>query len=271
MYFLEYWRENENKPLLSLAEDWQRNKIVWQTRIGNYGYSSLFWLSKGNKGVRIRKYYCGERVLLSLAAGNIRYFLELIDTAIGYELDESNNSIGKLSISAKSQTLAAREVGKRRLSQLEGLADHGVQLKRLVLAIGKVFFELAREPNGKTPEVTSFVLSGSPVEISRIREVLEEGISHLAFESDPKTKLTSKTEIRDDEYRLHRIFCAFFEISHRKKRRMTFDAKHLLGVLEDNPSKAISAMLDERPQSVEDDLPEQLALFSSFYDGVDKK
>ncbi|MFW8695887.1 hypothetical protein, partial [Mesorhizobium japonicum] len=89
-----------------------------------------------------------ERTLLSLAAGNIRYFLELIDTAIGYQLDEDSSKIAHLTLSPKSQTLAAREVGKRRLNQLEGLADHGVQLKRLVLAIGKVFFELARSPSG---------------------------------------------------------------------------------------------------------------------------
>lgn len=265
-YFLKYWQESDGKPLLELAQNWMHNEPEWNTRIGNYGYSSLFWLSRGNKGVRIRKYYCGERVFLSLAAGNIRYFLELIDTAIGYELEAPPPVGGMLTISPKSQTLAARDVGKRRLNQLEGLADHGVQLKRLVLAIGKVFFELAREPNGKTPEVTSFVLTGSTVDVARVHNLLEEGIAHLAFESDPRTKLTSKAEMRDDEYRLHRIFCAFFEISHRKKRRLSFDAKHLLGVLEDHPSKAISALLDDRPQSSEEDLPEQLALFSAFYE-----
>jgi hypothetical protein len=176
-----------------------------------------------------------------------------------------------LTISPKSQTLAARNVGKRRLNQLEGLADHGVQLKRLVLAIGKVFFELAREPSGKAPEVTSFVLSGVADDIGNVQKLLEDGIAHLAFESDPRTKLTSKAEMRDDEYRLHRIFCAFFEISHRKKRRITFDARYLLGVLDDHPAKSISALLENRRQSPEEELPEQLALFSAFYDsGVTK-
>jgi hypothetical protein len=270
-YFLKYWQQSDSSTVQDLANSWIENEAEWKTRLGNYGYASLFWLSKGNKGVRIRKYYCGERVLLSLAAGNIRYFLELIDNAIGNELDSGNKLTNELVISAKSQTIAARDVGKRRLSQIEGLADHGVQLKRLVLAIGKVFFELAREPNGRTPEVTSFVLSGSTIDVEKVQRLLQEGISHLAFESDPRTKLTSKAEIRDDEYRLHRIFCAFFEISHRKKRRLTFDAKHLLSVLEDSPSKAISAMLDDRPQSIDDDLPAQLALFSAFYDGGAEK
>lgn len=266
-YFLRFWQESEGTPLLELAKAWINNEVEWKTRLGNYGYASLFWLSKGRKGVRIRKYYCGERTLLSLAAGNIRYFLELIDTAIGHELDDSRGQEDKLIISAKSQTVAARDVGKRRLNQLEGLADHGVQLKRLVLAVGKVFFELARDPNGKTPEVTSFVLSGSAIEVEKVHSLLQEGVAHLAFESDPRTKSTSNLEVRDDEYRLHRIFSAFFEISHRKKRRMTIDAKHLLSVLEDRPSKVIATLLEDRPQTAEEELPEQLALFSAFYGG----
>lgn len=266
LYFLKYWQESEGGSLQDLATEWFENETEWKTRLGNYGYASLFWLSKGRKGARIRKYYCGERTLLSLAAGNIRYFLELIDTAIGYQLDDQQDNGASLKISAKSQTLAAREVGKRRLNQLEGLADHGVQLKRIVLAIGKVFFELARSPSGKTPEVTSFVLSGNQAESSKVHRLLQEGVGHLAFESDPRTKSTSSVELRDDEYRLHRIFSAFFEISHRKKRRMTIEASALLSVLEDRPARAISSLLDDRPQASEEELPEQLALFSAFYE-----
>lgn len=264
-YFLKYWQASEDSSLIKLALDWIENEHEWKVRLGNYGYASLFWLSKGNKGARIRKYYCGERIFLALASGNIRYFLELIDCSVSHELSEGRAFPSILYLSPKSQTLAAREVGERRLNQLEGLADHGVQLKRLVLAIGKVFFELAREPLGKTPEVTSFVLSGKADEISRISNMLNEGVGHLAFESEPGTKLTSRAETREDEYRLHRIFSAFFEISHRKKRRMTFGAQDLIAVLGNHPGRAISSMLENKPQVEEESLPEQLALFSAFY------
>lgn len=221
-YFLKYWQESDGASLVSLARSWMSNDGEWKTRLGNYGYSSLFWLSRGNKGARIRKYYCGERVFLALSSGNIRYFLELIDTAIQYEIKPGDVPCRTLFINPKSQTYAARDVGGRRLSQLEGLAEKGVQLKRLVLAIGKVFFELARAPLGKTPEVTSFVLSGSSPDIDQVMKILADGVAHLAFEADPRTKSTSNAEMKDDEYRLHPIFCAFFEISHRKKRRTSF-------------------------------------------------
>lgn len=265
VYFLRYWQESEGVPITPLARDWMANPSLWDTRLGNYGFASLFWLSKGAKGIRIRKYYCGERVMLSLAGGNIRYFLELLDTAISYELEEGGRP-ESLVLSSKAQTLAARDVGHRRLNQLEGLADHGPELKRLVLAIGKVFFELARSPQGHAPEITSFVLSGRAEDLQRARELLNEGVSHLAFEATPRTKATSSAELRDDEYRLHRIFCAFFEISHRKKRRMTFDALELMTVLGDQPSRAISGLLDGQAQTPSDVLPEQLAFFSPFYE-----
>jgi len=268
-YFLKYWQASEGRPISELANDWINNEKEWSIRRGNYGYASLFWLSRGNKGARIRKYYCGERVFLALSSGNIRYFLGLIDSAVTLELSEGKGWTEDLCVSAISQTMAAKEVGQHQLNQLEGLADHGVQLKRLVLAIGKVFFELAREPLGKTPEVTSFTLAGKSAEISRVAALLGEGVGHLAFEVEPGTKLTSRAETREDEFRLHRIFSAFFEISHRKKRRMTFDAGDLIAVLGDRPGKAISSMLDNKTQVAEDDLPEQLALFSAFYGDSD--
>tara|TARA_R110000744_G_scaffold380562_1_gene502612 strand:- start:2035 stop:3951 length:1917 start_codon:yes stop_codon:yes gene_type:complete len=287
LYFLKYWSEVSGKSISDLADDWRCNQAVWTNRLGNHGYASLFWLSRGNKGQRIKKYYCGEKTLITLAGGNIRYFLELIDTAIKFELKEQldfpSNSI--ISLSPKSQTEALKEVGQRRLNQLEGLADNGVELKRLVLAVGKVFFEYARTPEGRAPEINSFLVKGDEDKVSRVTALLLEGVGHLAFEAEPATKATSINEMRDNEYRLHKIFSGFFEMSYRNKRRTTFNAKDLLDVLGSTPSKAIASMmtpsnqqLDNQLSLVEDSgattldaLPEQLAFFSSFYSDEDKQ
>lgn len=268
-YFLRYWAESEQKPIDELARSWREDDAPWRTRLNNYRYASLFWLSVGRKGARIRKYYCGLKTVLTLAHGNIRYFLELIDEAIAEHFSRHgppSDSDNELALDPVAQTQAAREVGLRRLDQVEGLAEHGVELKRLVLAIGKVFFELARAPLGRTPEVTQFVLSGNPASVQKIRKLLDEGVAYLAFDVAPRTKATTAVEMRDDEYRLHPIFCAFFEISHRRKRRTTFDADHLLQVLQ-KPSKAISSMLEGAEQTAETELPDQLAFFSTFFGG----
>lgn len=272
VYFLAYWSDKSDKPLDELAKDWLENESTWRTRLENHGFASLFWLSKGKKGVRTRKYYCGERTFLTLPSGNIRYFLELIDAAISNQLDFDRETPRKgiFTLSPKAQTQAAKDVGQRRLNQLEELAENGVHLKRLVLGIGKVFFELAR--SAKTaPEVNSFVISGDTEDKLKIEKLLSDGQAHLAFEAEPRTKATTNLELRDDEYRLHRIFSGFFEISHRKKRRVTFNASDLLSILSDQPSRAISSLLAGEKQSDESDLPEQLALFNSFYDERQKE
>ncbi len=276
IYFLEYWRQRSDNEILDLAKDWMENPKAWKVRLENHGYASLFWISKGNKGQRIRKYYCGERVLLALSGGNIRYFLELINNAIQEELTKHDSeSAQEIIISPKSQTIAARMVGQNRLNQLEGLADNGVRLKRLILAIGKVFFEFARTPENRAPEINSFVLTGDKEHRDQVIELLREGVGHLAFEAEPRTKATTNNELRDDEYRLHRIFTGFFEFSHRKKRRTTFDAKHLIEVLEDKPAKAITKLVEGKEGSnssnvkqkrIEvEELPEQLAFFTNFF------
>lgn len=263
-FLLKYWSEVEERSISWLARDCMNAPEKWANRINNYGYASLFWLSRGRKGVRIRKYYSGLRTLLSLSGGNIRYFLELIDGAISAE--ESLTRLGGvLRISARAQTLGARFVGQRRLNQIEHLAERGPELKRLVLAIGKVFFEFAREPVGRAPEVTSFVLTGDAKDVRSAEFFLKEGVAHLAIEATPRTKPTTPFEVRDDEYRLHPIYCAFFEISHRRKRRTSFDATDFLGVLGDKPGKSISKLLGNSRQSPMDEIPQQMALFTGFF------
>lgn len=261
LYFLKYWAEGGSGTIPELARNWIAKPEQWTTRLGNYGYASLFWLSKGRKGARIRKYYSGARTFIGLASGNIRYFIELIDESL-HLANESNTEDG--TISPAAQTLAARAVGKRRLDQLEGLSEHGSSIKRFVLALGKVFFEFARDPVGRTPEQNAFVISGEISAQEQILPLLHEGVADLAFEVTPKTKATTQSEMRDDEFRLHPIFAPFFEFSHRRKRRIVIQAETLLDVLR-HPSRAIAGLLGKTPPVAVEELPQQIALFSSFY------
>ncbi|WP_209440485.1 ORC-CDC6 family AAA ATPase [Paraburkholderia dilworthii] len=265
-YFLQYWHESSGEPLLELAKNWMAKPSEWETRIGNHGVSSLFWLSKGRKGARIRKYYAGVGTYLALASGNIRFFLELIDEAIQSQLGLGWDGETPLVLYARAQTESARLVGKRRLAQLEGLSERGVEIKRLVLAIGKTFFEFARDPIGRAPEQNSFVVTGDSASRAMIQPILDDGVANLAFEVTAKTKPTSELEMKDDEYRLHPIFCAFFEYSHRRKRRVTFRASSLLK-LSTRPSAALSEMLNTGNPAPTDELPAQLAMFTDFYEG----
>lgn len=277
LVLLSYWQAGHGSQLLDLAHHWLLHPTEWHTRLGNYGQSSLFWLSVGRKGARIRKYFSGLKTFLSLASGNIRYFLELIDNGIDAAVNNGefgDGSEGCFVVSPESQTQAAMRVGKRRLSQIEEVGRCGADLRRYVLAIGKVFLEFARDPT-KSPETNCFVLSGAPAAREKVESILSEGVANQVFEVTPKTKATSQYEMRDDEYRVHPIFCPFFEFSHRKKRRTSFSAEDLL-LIRTNPRQAIAALSgvdadsgthNRRPGSSDSDLPPQLEMFADFFGG----
>jgi hypothetical protein len=265
---LRYWSDAHPKEgLQRLASDWASRPTEWNVRYGSYQFNLLVWLSKGRKGARTKKYYCGGRALIAMAGGNIRYFMELLDRSIAEEIAAHSPKPlpHPFVLSAKSQTRAAQRVGQNRLQQLEGVSGSGVRLKRLVLGIGRVFFERSRM-EGTAPEQTRFTLSGDATSVNEVVALLEDGVGHLAFEASPRTMRTSIGEPRDNEYRLHPIFSAFFDISYRKKRRVTFDARDLLEVIV-NPSVGIAKLLDAPLGDVED-LPEQMALFVPFFGNV---
>ena len=259
---LRYRSDVEDAPLLEVARRFMNEEGAWRNVKNNHGFSSLFWLSRGRRGARRRKYYCGIATILKIASGNIRFFLELIGDAVRNALpDELADPIV---IRPEQQTDAARAVATRQLEQLDSLGRHGGELKRLVLGIGKLFFELTRRPEGRTPEPTSFVLAGDPEDIAAIRRRLRTGIANLVFVSNPRTKATSDVEIRDEEYSLHPILAPFFEISYRKKRRITVSAGHLR-MLQRDSKRAMAQLLSNVERTRSDNLPEQLAIFSALY------
>ena len=264
LMLLRYRSDAESVPLLDVARRFKDDADAWRNIKNNYGFPSLFWLSWGRRGARRRKYYCGIATMLKIASGNIRFFLELIGDAVREAMPP--NLSDAIVVSPGQQTDAARAVATRQLEQLDSLGGHGGELKRLVLGIGKVFFELTRRPEGRTPEPTSFVLSGNVDVVSAIRDRLREGIANLVFVSNPRTKATSDVEIRDDEYSLHPILAPFFEMSYRRKRRITLRADHLR-MLQDDSKTAMALLLSNVDQTPSDDLPEQLAMFSSLYEG----
>ena len=248
--------------VVQVARKYMRDEGAWRNVRNNHGFASLFWLSLGRRGARRRKYYCGLSTILHIASGNIRFFLELVGDSVKEALPSELSD--PIVVQPRQQTDAARAVATRQLEQLDSLGSCGGELKRLVLGIGKVFFELTRRPEGRAPEPTSFVLSGPSEEISLIQKLLKEGIANLVFISNPRTKATSDVEIRDDEYSLHPILAPFFEISYRKKRRITLSATALRRLQFDSKI-AMAQLLKNVDQTPSDDLPEQLAIFSSLY------
>jgi hypothetical protein len=177
-------------------------------------------------------------------------------------------------VSPENQTLAAQAVGKKNLSELEGLSVSGAQLTKLLLGLGRVFGQMAEDPIGHAPEINQFQIADSVWTDSldspqgRVKQILESAVMHLALLRWPGTKPGSEVDTRDYEYAVHPIFSAFFVFSYRRKRKTGLSSEDILGLI-NRPRETIRDILN-RHHRMEEALPEQLQIFEAYFDANKK-
>jgi hypothetical protein len=211
-------------------------------------------------------------VFTRLAASNIRYLLELVDQSLLLQLRRTGTLLNP--VSPDDQTRAAQSVGKKNLSELEGVSVSGAQLTKLLLGLGRVFGQMAEDPVGHAPEINQFQLADevstddprSPQ--ARVSELLNSAVMHLALLRWPGTKPGDEGDTRSYDYAVHPIFSAFFVFSYRRKRKMTLNSQTILGLIE-NPRETIREILDRHNRTSEV-LPEQLGIFEAYFDATEK-
>lgn len=247
-FFLAYWSTNHNRLLKDEIEDFQNNTRNWNTRYDNYKYSLLFKIRTGRGSGGIQKYYAGWNTFVKLANGNIRYLMELVYRSY-YLYMQDGGDISK-PISADIQTKAARNVGWKNLTELEGTWSNGAQLTRMVQTLGTIFSKLAKEGDNSAPETVQFEIEGERSE--RTEELLQAGIMNLALVRMPANKQSGRGSVKEFMYSLHPIFAPYFIYSFRRKRKMGLsDAEFLLCV--DNPKNAVKDILTRRNVSIDED------------------
>ena len=195
--------------------------------------------------------------------------MELVEASISIHIRDDESI--EQNINPRVQTEAASRVVRLTLTDLEGVSTQGGMLGRLLLSFGRVFGVMAETPEGHTPEVTQFDLNpslGSSAELKRrVDSLLDESVMHLALVRWSGTKLPSRSDTRDWDFMIHPIFSAFFNISYRRKRKITVTAEQIMKLIQ-FPAKGIEDILESQNRNSEDQppLPEQLALFDRFYD-----
>jgi hypothetical protein len=266
IYLIKVWSEAEKTSYAETFKDFVDNRGAWETRYANYKHSLLYSIRRRKRG--IRKYYAGWEVFTQLAANNIRYFLELVDQSLLLQLRHN----GKLSdpVPPEIQTMAAQSVGRKNLSELEGLSVHGAQLTKLLLGLGRVFQVMAAQPFGHAPEVNQFHLSDGigfgPSGANDADNLLRAAVMHLALLRYSGNKLADETDTRDYDYMVHPVFSAFFVFSYRHKRKMLLSAEDLIGLVK-NPKETIERILLRNNRTPGEELPEQVLLFEGYYGG----
>ena len=277
-YLMVLWSDTTEESLNEILESYVINPKGWSDRFNNYSHGALYSIRRGKRG--IRKYFCGARTFTQMAASNIRYFLELLDQSLA--LHVKDNSALDQPISPETQTLAAQNVGRMNLAELEGLSIHGGTLTKLVLGLGRICQVMAANPVGHAPEVNQFYLSHAQEkfldeEVTKVIDILKAAVMHLALVRSPGNKLLDETDTKEYDYMLHPIFSAFFVFSYRQKRKFSITPKQFLALISDH-KKAIREILSKHshdsteplsesaPSSESEPLPDQLCLFGPYYD-----
>ncbi|ADV80958.1 hypothetical protein AciPR4_0117 [Terriglobus saanensis SP1PR4] len=263
-YLIKCWAESRGLSVAEVYDDFLSKAESWDTRYSNYKHALLYNINRRKRG--IRRYYAGWDVFTRLAASNIRYLLELVDQSL--LLHYRKHGSLESPVSPEDQTLAAQAVGKKNLSELEGLSVSGAQLTKLLLGLGRVFGQMAEDSTGHAPEINQFRLGTEngedeiPLDLTRVNALLDSAVMHLALVRLGGTKPGSDGDTREWDYMVHPIFSAFFVFSYRKKRRATLSPDDLLGLV-DKPRETIREIL-HRHHRTEEPLPEQLRIFGAY-------
>ncbi|GJD75133.1 hypothetical protein CFIICLFH_3373 [Methylobacterium goesingense] len=248
-----------HEKLESRADDSQK----WSVSYNNYKHALLFTIKEKKSG--LRKYYTGWETFVSLSGRNIRYLIELVDqTLIAHANESVDLSTLNKPVSYETQTRSASNVGRKNVSELEGLSVRGAQLAKLVLGFGRVFQVMAQDAINHTPEANQFHFPGSGEIPEEVVEILQAGVMHLALVRSTGNKLL-RDEIKEYDYSLHPIFAPFFVFSHRKKRKILV-TPHQISALITKPTIAIRDILAKQHRSDDSPVPDQLALFGGYYE-----
>ncbi len=267
-YFIYHLSKDNKINVSELLEQYKNNDKKWKDKLNNYFYASLFAIKQGKSGMK--KYYCGWDTFVSMSHYNIRYLLELVHTTLQDYLSYCKDNKKEISFSdgidSTIQTNAAIKVGKKNLSEIEGLTVDGAKLKKLLLSLGRIFGILAAKPHGHAPELNQFEVKNLSTDTERVNKILMQAVMHLALVRFTGSKLLIENDIKDDDFMIHPIFSAFFVISYRRKRKFNITPENLM-LLIDKPQEGINNILRAYEEVGKDiELPDQMRLFEDFYE-----
>lgn len=175
---------------------------------------------------------------------------------------QSNGDI-KEPIPAEIQTKAARNVGWKNLTELEGTWQNGAQLARMVQSIGTIFSHMAKEGDNIAPEIVQFEIEGERSE--RTEELLSAGVMNLALVRMAANKQTGRGSVKDFMYMLHPMFAPFFIYSFRKKRKMAITDAEFLECI-DNQKDAVANILSKKNIKLHSEKEDPIQLTLDFND-----
>lgn len=172
------------------------------------------------------KRYSGMDVYAMLSSGIIRYFIELCEQAFDFAHEKGFSWSKPRPLTHDEQTKAARFVSKYKVNDLQRLPS-GARLRQLTMSLGTIFQELHRHHNSTLgePERNHFSIAADELssESSGLRDLLSAAMLWAVLQQHgPASTKDKDAEKKADavDFHLNHIYCPYFEISYRQKRKI---------------------------------------------------
>lgn len=195
-------------------EDWRHNTL----------YATHFLICN-ELGIEFQ--YHGLKVFAQLSSGVIRYFIEICKSAFDNAIENGFDFSHPRPFTMKEQTNAAQFVSESKVAKIDGFVPGGKVLKRLILNLGKIYYliQTNRQSTLGEPEINHFTTSLFELKIyyPNATKYLEYAVMHNILQPSLPTKTKSNDAIEIVDYHINHIYCPYFKISHRRKRKITIE------------------------------------------------
>ena len=239
------------RELAEIFQEWKaRGNQVYKEWLHDAQLGLVFLLARDH---RRHKMYFGFDVFSMLSSGIVRYFLELCLHTFEFASAEGFSFDSPRLIEMEIQTKAARYVSRYKVDDIETYSPHGRRLKKFILILGGVFEALHKHKKTTLgePEPNHFHTKTLELE-SEDSTILDSAVMWAALqERIPTKEKQADLSLEAEEYHLNHIYCPYFEISYRRKRRLYIPPKLLQRMMSPkfSDAKAAAKELLERHQA----------------------
>ena len=198
--------------------DWKHNML----------FATHFLLCKE---LDVVKKYSGFATYAMLSSGVIRSFLEICESAFEFAFSKGFDFEHPRPLTLDEQTEAAHYVSQSKVSKIEGFIPDGIHLKRFMLALGKIFYLRHTDPDTTLGEPEPNHFFTKPLELQTTSadaiRVLNNAVMHNVLQLDLPTKEKNAGTLETSDYHINHIYCPYFNISHRRKRKIYIEPNEL--------------------------------------------
>ena len=198
--------------------------------VDNNLYGCLFHLYAGLPR-RANILFAGFDRFCQLANPNLRFFQELCHTTLllAFQRRSGEEITAHLTVDAATQATAAKQVSDALFEDILQLGQYGDRLLEITRRLGLMFEAFNRRRSQSEPEINHFSIDHADrvaLTIPASQLIREAKIWSVLYE-EKDTKNKTDYDVAQSDLILNRIFAPHFNISYRKRRKITLKARHV--------------------------------------------